>query len=109
MKHDDKIRLRHMYDACQKVVAFCKGCSLESFCADEKLSLAVVRLLEVVGEAAVQISDNFQEQHPEIPWREISGTRNRLIHGYFDVDMRIVWQIASTDIPALFEQLKTLV
>jgi uncharacterized protein with HEPN domain len=64
--------------------------------------------LEIIGEASIQISDDFQEQHSDILWREIAGTRNRLIHGYFDVDLKIVWQIASNDLPVLLEQLKTL-
>ena len=76
--------------------------------ADEKLTLALVRLIEVLGEAAKGVSQTFRETHPEISWREIAGTRDRLIHGYFDVDLNIVWQIVTKDLPALILQLEKI-
>lgn len=73
------------------------------------LSLALLRLLEVVGEAGNAVSQDFRRQCPQIPWREIADTRNRLIHGYFDVDHDIVWQIVTVDLPALVPELETLI
>lgn len=70
------------------------------------LSLAVVRLLEIVGEAAAHISEPVQTSLPGIPWRQITGARNRLIHGYFDVDLDIVWAILQNDLPPLIAQLE---
>jgi uncharacterized protein with HEPN domain len=70
--------------------------------------LAVVRLLEIVGEAANGVSDEFKEDHPEIPWRQVTSTRNRLIHGYFDVDLAVVWKIASEDVPVLATSLRAI-
>jgi uncharacterized protein with HEPN domain len=64
-------------------------------------ALALVRLLEIIGEAARRVSVGLRESHPEIPWAEIAGTRDRLIHGYFDVDLDIVWGIVTQDLPAL--------
>jgi len=73
---------------------------------DEKLTFALVRLLEIVGEAAKNISEETRQKHPQIPWREIAGTRNRLIHGYFDVDLDIIWQIMTYDLPSLISELE---
>jgi len=105
----DSLRLRHMRDAAEKILAFTKGLAPADFHADEKLQLAVIRLLEIVGEAGNDLSDDFKEQHPEIPWSQITATRNRLIHGYFDVDLDIVWKIVSQDVPTLAQRLQTFV
>jgi len=71
------------------------------------LSLALVRLLEIVGEAAGRISKQVCACHPEIPWPEIIGLRNRLVHGYDAVDYDILWQIITDDLPALVSMLET--
>lgn len=102
----DRLRLRHMLDAAEKIVAFSKGLSLADFHGDEKLQLAIIRLLEIMGEAANSLSDDLKENHREIPWPQITATRNRLIHGYFDVDLDVVWKIVTTDIPALVQHLQ---
>jgi len=72
------------------------------------LALALVRILEIVGEAARFVPNEFRDSHPEIPWREIAGTRNRLIHGYFAVDLDIVWSIIENDLPLLAAQLRSI-
>lgn len=64
--------------------------------------------MEILGEAANNISDDLQEKYCEVPWREIAGVRNRLIHGYFDVDLNIVWEIIKHDIPSLVSNLKKI-
>ena len=105
----DRVRLRHMLDAAEKIVAFTKGLSAADFQADEKLQLAVVRLLEIAGEAANGLSDELREDHPEVPWSQITATRNRLIHGYFDVDLGVVWRIVVEDIPVLVDRLRGII
>lgn len=105
----DRLRLRHMLDAGEKIVEFTGGVSSTAFRTDEKLQLAVVRLLEIAGEAANSVSDEFKEVHDEIPWREITSTRNRLIHGYFDVDLDVVWKIATEDVPILVQNLRATI
>jgi uncharacterized protein with HEPN domain len=102
----DRIRIQHMLDAAERIAAFTDGISKEQFLDDEKLNLAVIRLFEILGEAANNISEDLQEKYNDIPWREIAGIRNRLIHGYFDVDLNIVWQIIQQDIPPLISNLK---
>ncbi len=74
--------------------------------SDRVLSLALVRLLEIVGEAARRVSDETREAHPEVPWSQIVGLRNRLIHGYDSVDLEILWRILSDDLPRLIEALE---
>ena len=105
-KAEDIVRLRHMLDAAQKAIVFIHNCTRVDLDKDEKLALSLTRLLEILGEAAKSVSDHCREENPLIPWRQIAGTRDRLIHGYFDVDLDIVWKIISTDLPVLVEHLK---
>lgn len=102
----DRIRIQHMLDAAERIVSFTDGISKEQFLKDEKLNLAVIRLFEILGEAANNISDELREEYHDVPWHEIAGIRNRLIHGYFDVDLNIVWQIIRQDIGPLISNLK---
>lgn len=108
LQDNDRIRLQHMLDAAERITAFVDNISKEKFQEDEKLNLATIRLLEILGEAANKISDDLQEEYGDVPWREIAGVRNRLIHGYFDVDLNIVWQIIKQDIPPLISILKDI-
>ena len=105
-KVENIVRLRHMLDAAQKAIEFTRGCSSNDFEKDDKLTLSVVRLLEILGEAAKNVSEQYKNEHLEIPWRQIAGTRDKLIHGYFDVDLDIVWKIVLEDLPPLVTQLE---
>lgn len=107
-KAEDLVRLRHMLDAAEKILEYTKTCKRNNLDEDEKLTLALVRLLEIMGEAAKNTSDECRQEHSPIPWRQIAGTRDRLIHGYFDVDFDIVWKIISQDIRPLVIQLKKI-
>lgn len=109
MKNNDDFRIRHMLEAVKKILAFTEGKTRQSFDQEEQLSLSVVRLLEIIGEAAKGVSDELKKQSDDIPWKEIMRTRDRLIHGYFDVDLDIVWQIVATDLPPLVGQLEKLI
>ena len=107
-KTEDLTRLRHMLDAARKALEFTRNCDRADLDRDEKLALSVVRLLEILGEAAKTVSEQCRERHPEIPWRQIGAARNRLIHGYFDVDLDVVWNIVSTDLPVLLARLERI-
>jgi uncharacterized protein with HEPN domain len=98
-----------MLDAANMMIEFTEGQSRDEFGANEVLSLATLRLLEVLGEASKGISAEFKEMHPELRWRAIAGTRDRLAHGYFDVDLDVVWTIVANDIPRLAGDLEKLV
>ncbi|MEN6357794.1 MAG: DUF86 domain-containing protein [Armatimonadota bacterium] len=95
--------------AARKIVKFTDGVAREHFDADEVLQNAVMRLLEIIGEAARSISQNTKDVHTEIPWREIVGMRNRLIHHYFRVDVEKVWDTITNDIPTLIMLIEPLV
>ena len=69
---------------------------------------ALVRVMEIIGEAASRISEKYQDEHPEIPWKRMIGMRNHLIHGYFTIDSDVIWDTATTEIPELIETLRKL-
>lgn len=105
---DDQIRVRHMLDASKKILTFTAGISRQTLEQDEMRQLALVRLIEIVGEAASRISPELQRAHPEIPWAAIIGMRNRLIHAYFSVDLDRVWETINISIPPLVAQLEAI-
>jgi uncharacterized protein with HEPN domain len=107
-KHDTWIRIRDMLDHAREAVTLLDGRSRDDLEHDRVLSLALVRLLEVVGEAVNRIPQKVQVEHPEIPWSEIIGMRNRLIHGYGSIDLDIVWQIVIADLPPLVNALEKI-
>lgn len=108
-REDDRTRLEHMLDAARKIIEFTRGESRDTLDENEVLSLATLRLLEVLGEASKGISADFKKKHPELRWKAIAGTRDRLAHGYFDVDLDIVWAIVADDIPRLAGDLEKVV
>lgn len=97
-----------MLDAGRKALALSVGASRELLDAHESLAPAIVRYLEVLGEAARGTSASVRNGHPEIPWLEMIGTRNRLIHAYRHVDLDIVWRIVTVSLPPLISQLEAL-
>ncbi len=104
----DRDRLRHMRDAANAAIEFIEGRGRSDLDTDLMLQFAVVRALELIGEAAAKLADSTHAAHPSIPWSEIIGMRHRLIHGYFDVDLDIVWNVATRKLPDLVAWLDTL-
>jgi len=84
---------------------FVANMSFEEFLADDKTSSAVIRKFEIIGEAVKNIPDNIREQHPSIPWKEMAGMRDKLIHFYFGVDYNLVWQTIKNRLPTLKQEL----
>ena len=91
MRDDDRVRMLHMVDAAESVEQFVAGKKRGDLDTDRMLLFAVVRAIEVVGEAASRVTDETKATSPAIPWASIVGMRNRLIHGYFDIDSDVVW------------------
>jgi len=98
-----------MLDHAREAASLVKGKKRQDLDADRVLQLALVRLVEIVGEAAGRVSKGFQSRHTEIPWPQIIGTRNRLIHGYDFIDLDVLWQTVAEDLPALIAELTGVV
>lgn len=105
-RHDDAVRLKHMLDHAREAVALVDGKTPQDIEFDRVTQLALTRLLEIVGEAAGRISVEGRTALPGIPWAQIVGLRNRLIHGYDSVDIAILWEILTGDLPPLVERLE---
>ncbi len=92
-----------MLESAKKALEFVEGMGYEEFASDEKTQFAVVRALEIIGEAAKKVPADMREAYPEIPWREIAGTRDKLIYDYIGVNLSVVWRMIQDDLPPLIE------
>ncbi len=109
IKPEDRVRLRHMLDAAIEIQQYVQSATREDLNRDRRLVHSLVRPLEIIGEAASQVSKGLREEVPEIPWPIIIGMRNWLIHAYFAINLDIVWSTSTKDIPPLIAELKRLV
>ena len=108
MQKDDKIRLTHMLSAAREARAFVRNETRASIEKDRKLILALVKAVEIIGEAASKTSMECQKDLTQIPWRNIIGMRNRLIHAYFDVNLDILWKTITEDLGPLISELENI-
>ena len=108
LREDDVVRLRHMLDAARAVRQFTTDRQRGDLASDDMLAFAVARGLEIVGEAANQVSEAARAACPELPWPLIVGMRHRLIHAYFDVNLDQVWDTITHDLPSLVAALERL-
>lgn len=106
VQREDRIRLRHMLQAGRRVAQYCAGMSRERLQADEMRFLAVVKSIEIIGEAATKVSEATQARVAGIDWRGIRRMRNRLIHGYDAIDPARVWDAVELDVPGLVDALE---
>ena len=105
----DEVYLLDILIAARKALRFVEGIDQNEFEDNEIIQNAVMRPLEVIGEASARISKEFRKEHPEIPWREMVGLRNRLIHEYFRIDFSAVWDTIHKDLPELIEIIEPMV
>ena len=108
MPPEDLVRLQHMLDAAETAIEFMQGRDRSALEQDRMLLFAVVRAVEVLGEAASKVTAETRERHADLPWRAAASMRNRLIHGYFDIDREIVWVTVTAELPTLVEKLSLI-
>ena len=93
--------LQDIKEALGKLEEFTQGMDFEDFSRDDKTNFAVIRALEIIGEAARKIPKSFRSQYPDVPWQNMAGMRDKLIHDYFGVDLLVVWKTLQVDLPPL--------
>ena len=108
MRKDDVIRVRHMLDAAREALSFAKNKIRTDLSSDRMLVLSLIKSIEIIGEAASTVTEEFCKRYPGAPWRDMVSMRNRLIHVYFDVDLDRVWDTITDDLPALIAELETI-
>ena len=108
-RHNPMVRVHHMLDHSREAVEMTRGRTRADLDRDRLLNLALVQLVEVIREAASRLPEEFRSRHPQVPWRQTVGMRNRLIHGYDTVNFDILWTIIQEDLPPLIEKLEAIV
>ena len=107
-QHDPSVRIRHMLEHAKEAVDLLAGKEKAALASARVLQLALVRLVEIVGEAANRLTVEDQSRYPSIPWREIVGMRNRLVHGYDAIDLNVLWDTVQVDLPQLIDELERI-
>jgi uncharacterized protein with HEPN domain len=108
MQRDDSVYLKHIRDAIGKIQVYTRGVSESAFRSNTLIQDAVIRQIEIIGEATKRLSDRTRMLNPGVPWQDIAGMRNKLVHDYFGVDIEKVWLTVQIDIPALKKQISKL-
>lgn len=108
MKKDPKIFLQHILDSIAEIEKNINNISEEKFSRSTQIQDAIIRRLEIIGEAAKNIPENIRQKYNFIPWKKIAGSRDVLIHQYFEVDLEAVWDSATKDLPKLKQDIKTI-
>lgn len=108
-RRDPTVSIRHMLDHACEAVEMARGRSRADLDTDRQLNLSLVRLMEVVGEAAIRVPRDFRDQHPGVPWQDIADLRHRLIHGYDTVNFDLLWAVVQEDLPPLIAQLQAII
>lgn len=108
MKRNINLFLQDIIKSINKIESFSKGLTKEKFNKNELRQSAITRQLEILGEAAKNIPSQFREKYPKIPWKEIAGFRDILIHAYFGVDLEKIWNVIKQDLPALKKQIREI-
>jgi uncharacterized protein with HEPN domain len=106
---DDRLTLEQMLETARRIRSIATGLSRQALEADEVRQLALLHLIQVLGEASSRVSAVFRESHPELPWGAMAGMRNRIVHGYDHVDPDIVWRVATEDVEPVIAALERLV
>jgi len=106
MSKDDLIFISHILESIELIEKFTKGVTKSNFLHSEMIQSAVIRKLEIVGEATKNTKRTFRKKYLEVPWEDMAGMRDKLIHDYFDVDLKIVWNVVKKELPSLKKQIQ---
>jgi uncharacterized protein with HEPN domain len=106
MQQSDTIRIKHMIEAAEEAISFAEGKERKDLNGERMLVLSVIKEIEMIGEAAAKISVEVRGKKSQIPWNDIVGMRNHLVHGYFDVDLDLLWNTIEHNLPVLVMNLK---
>jgi uncharacterized protein with HEPN domain len=109
MQKDDLVRLRHIFDAAHETQGFIRGRRREDLDRDRQLVWALVKAVEIIGEAAYHMKGISREEIPDIPWEDVIGMRHRLVHAYFDINLDILWKTIQEDLPLLIAALEPFI
>jgi len=107
-KPDVTVYLTDIFIQSENIIAATKRMDYEEFLNDPLYHSGIIRFFEIIGEAAKHIPEDYRKNHQEIPWKKIAGFRDRLIHGYAEVNLKYVWEIVGNDVPDLYIQIKSL-
>ena len=102
------VYLKHIWDAVLNIEKFTKGFDYKKFSTNKLVQNGVIRELEIIGEATKRLSADFKRSYKDVPWKDIAGMRDKLIHDYFGTDIRVVWQTVKQDLPELKKEIKDL-
>lgn len=109
MYKDDITRVKHMLDSTNEALSFINNKNRKDLDKERMLVLSLVKCIEIIGEAASKLSEEFKSKYQNVPWKDIIGMRNRLIHVYFDIDYNIVWETVKDELPILREELRKII
>ena len=108
-KRGDREYLKDILIACENIISYMEGYDFDGFVNDRKTQDAIIRNIEILGEAVKNISGALKSKYEEVEWKEIAKTRDKLIHAYFGVDLDVLWNIIKDDIPKLKSQIKEII
>ncbi len=108
-KRDPIVYISDMLNYCESALSFISGLNYSAFIKDEKSIFAVIRAIEVIGESSKKVPKSLKDKYKGIPWREIAGMRDKLVHEYFGINKKVVWNTVKHDIPMLREQIEVII
>jgi uncharacterized protein with HEPN domain len=105
---DPKIFLGHILESIDRIREYTEGLDEDSFAEDDKVQDAVLRRIQIIGEAVKKLPEELRAAHPQVPWRRIAGTRDKVVHDYFGIDIELVWIVAESQLPELAVEIRSI-
>lgn len=109
MGKEDIVYLRHIFDAISRTDEYTQGMDYNDFAGNHLVQDGVIRQIEIMGEATKKLSESIRNKYPDVPWKDVAGMRDKLIHHYFGVDIEAVWDTTKKDVPVLREKIESII